>query len=495
MHTDEAVHAVKFGTLLEQGDYVYDHQEYHGPTLNYFTLLPAWLIGQKTIEKIDEFTLRIVPVIFGILVCVAFLLLAGALGRITVVACLFFTAVSPAMVFYSRYYIQEMLLVFFTFSLIVSGYFLFRTSKLRWAATTGVFLGLMHATKETWIIAVAAIVLAAGGIIWSERDKLQFPPRFTLLKITGILFVCFTLTSILFYSSFGANPAGIWQSVYAYLTYFDRATNNAIHLHPWHYYLKILTFFKAGDGPVWSEFAVLFFSIVGIVYAFSRYELDQSKRLLQRFFSLYSIIMVIVYSLIPYKTPWNLLSFYHGFIILAGIGVCSLWNRYRSGFKRGMLIGVCAIGGTHLLWQTTLMSGEYEAHPANPYVYGHTHPDIFEIVQQIENCAAAQPGKKAFYMQVMCSAGDYWPLPWYLRNYSHIGWWDRLPEHIPNAPLVIFSPDLESNFVHKIYDLAPPGERYLYIRLFDEPMYLRPGIEVRCYVRKKEWDILHRSTD
>ena len=43
MHTDEAVHAIKFGSLLEDGYYRYDSFEFHGPTLNYLTLVPAWL--------------------------------------------------------------------------------------------------------------------------------------------------------------------------------------------------------------------------------------------------------------------------------------------------------------------------------------------------------------------------------------------------------------------------------------------------------------------
>jgi len=42
MHGDEAVHADKFGDLLESGVYAYDPNEYHGPTLNYLTLVPAW---------------------------------------------------------------------------------------------------------------------------------------------------------------------------------------------------------------------------------------------------------------------------------------------------------------------------------------------------------------------------------------------------------------------------------------------------------------------
>ena len=65
MHGDEAVHAIKFGDLLENGVYQYDPFEYHGPTLNYFTLLPAWLLSQQTLIDISESTLRIVAVFFG----------------------------------------------------------------------------------------------------------------------------------------------------------------------------------------------------------------------------------------------------------------------------------------------------------------------------------------------------------------------------------------------------------------------------------------------
>ena len=61
MHGDEAVHADKFRLLLEERFYEYDPEEYHGPTLNYLTLLPAWLQGARTLVQVDEFTLRIVP--------------------------------------------------------------------------------------------------------------------------------------------------------------------------------------------------------------------------------------------------------------------------------------------------------------------------------------------------------------------------------------------------------------------------------------------------
>ena len=67
MHGDEAVHAFKFGELLEQGVYKYNPNEYHGPTLNYLTLIPARLSSAGKLTEVTEVTLRIVPVIFGVL--------------------------------------------------------------------------------------------------------------------------------------------------------------------------------------------------------------------------------------------------------------------------------------------------------------------------------------------------------------------------------------------------------------------------------------------
>jgi predicted membrane-bound mannosyltransferase len=68
MHHDEANQAYKFGELLEQGEYRYDPAEHHGPTLYYFSLPFAWLIGQKTYAELNEITLRLVTVFFGLVI-------------------------------------------------------------------------------------------------------------------------------------------------------------------------------------------------------------------------------------------------------------------------------------------------------------------------------------------------------------------------------------------------------------------------------------------
>ncbi len=156
MHTDEAIHADKFRILLEEGEYVYNPDEYHGPTLNYFTLIPARLCGQRTYQQINEFTLRVVPVAFGVLLVLLTVGVADGMGRPAAIVAAILTAVSHAMIFYSRYYIQETLLVCFTFGVIVCGWRYARSRRLGWAVGVGVCVGFMHATKETFVIPLAA---------------------------------------------------------------------------------------------------------------------------------------------------------------------------------------------------------------------------------------------------------------------------------------------------------------------------------------------------
>jgi uncharacterized protein (TIGR03663 family) len=257
MHTDEAVHAIKFGTLLEENEYQYDPYEYHGPTLNYFTLIPALSVSPKKLAEIDERTLRIVPVFFGMCLILGLFLLKSGLSRSVVFFASLFLAVSPAMVFYSRYYIQEMLLVSFSFGTIVSGYRYLKNRNPMWAVFAGIFLGLMHATKESFIIAFGAMLLALflTGTLQNRQKGRPFHFGF---KIKGWHILIFAATacviSALFYSSFFTHPKGILDSFMAYKNYLQRAGQNSWHLHPWFYYFKLLLERISRRYFIWNRF-------------------------------------------------------------------------------------------------------------------------------------------------------------------------------------------------------------------------------------------------
>jgi 4-amino-4-deoxy-L-arabinose transferase-like glycosyltransferase len=72
-------------------------------------------------------------------------------------------AVSPALTFYSRFYIQESLFVFFTLGFLVAlGRFAERPGAWR-AVCAGALAGLAYATKETSVIVLPAAAAAVAS--------------------------------------------------------------------------------------------------------------------------------------------------------------------------------------------------------------------------------------------------------------------------------------------------------------------------------------------
>ncbi len=491
MHTDEAIHAVKFGTLLEKGEYTYDSNEYHGPTLNFFTLIPAWLRAEKTFIDINETTLRLVTVFFGLGLILLLLIVIDGFGWTYLLPAAFLTAVSPAMVFYSRYYIMEILLVCFSFGAIVSGYRYLKSKKILWAVSTGLFIGLMHATKETCIIVYGAMGLAfiLVWLFWYRKDL--FTPSFNgkiLFRHTIVFILSAVVISALFFSSFGRNPKGVLDSILTYKSYFVKAGNFAIHNYPWDYYFKLLLYSKSTNGPVWTEFFILILGALGFFVAVLSNGVKKVDFIFLRFIALYTFILAAVHSIIPYKTPWILLGFLHGIILLAGVGVVYLL-KLRTGIATKMVISLFLIaGGVHLAWQSYLSNFKYYTDPGNPYVYSHPGKDIFTITQRIKDLAKTNPDGFNTYIEVICPDDDYWPLPWYLREFPNIGWWNKVNMQNPAAPIILASPRVEQDVMYKLYEIPPPGQKNLYVPLFDTYMDIRPLVEIRGYVKKELWD-------
>ncbi|MDD5326994.1 MAG: TIGR03663 family protein [Phycisphaerae bacterium] len=496
MHGDEAVHAVRLGELLEKNVYRYDPQEYHGPTLNYFSLIPAWLSGIGTFKDLNEFTIRIVPVFFGLLLVLMPLLLSDGLGKSATVIAMVMTAISPAFVFYSRYYIQETLLVCFTFGVIVCGWRYTRSKNIYWALLTGIFLGLMHATKETSIIIFGSMLSALLLTLLMQQREMGISNAVKTIKPSHIIaaVAAAVIVSILFYSSFFTNPKGILDSFRAYATYFNRAGQNNLHIQPWYYYLDILTWMEGFEKPIWNEDLIVVAAVFGfVVMMVKRYRVSFNLPLL-RFLAFYTLVMTIVYSAIPYKTPWCMLGFLHGMILLAAVGVTALikmsldwWEKIAVGFILvlfGLLLPVV---------QTYFLNYKYYTAPSNPYVYAHPTTDIFDITRRVEEIARVSPDGNNIYIQVICPAGDYWPLPWYLRCFPNVGWWSEVDESVHSFPVIIASPSVVPALSLELYELLAPEKRTLYMSLFDPYTELRPGVELCGFVTKDLWDRMLQS--
>jgi len=492
MHTDEAVHADRYRLLLD-GQYRYDPTEYHGPTLNYLTLIPALLSGAGfSYTAIDETTLRIVPVFFGVLLVALTVLLVCDVGPVAAGLAALLTAVSPVMVFYSRYYIQETLLVAFTFGLIVSGWRYVQTQRLVWALAAGAFAGLMYATKETCIIAFGAMVVGLLVVLAVRRPRpfvaswFTGPRRTHLVAAVGLVLI----VVVLFYSSFLTYPRGIVDSLLTFRTYFDRAGEGVAHHHPWYYYLSLLAGYRFADGPVFTEALVLVLAGIGTVAVLGR----RCRRLngdLGLFLAVYTWLMAAVYSLIPYKTPWCLMGFYHGMLLLAGIGGAWLLSMGPQWWRTGVVLLLTA-GAMHLGRQAYLGAYVFDSDSRNPWVYAHTSRNVFAIVEETRKIAAADPAGREMYIQVIVPENDYWPLPWYLRDFPNVSYDTMVRNDVPAAPLIIAKyPDVDQALQHKLYVLPAPGQKEMYMKLFE--VELRPQLTLRGYVAYSAWQRFYYS--
>lgn len=482
MHHDEANQAVKFGALLERGEYRYDRNEHHGPTLYYATLPFARIAGERDLASLDERTLRLVPAVFGAAAILLLALLAGALAREAILFAGLFAAASPVMVYFGRFYIQETLLVFFLALTLAAGWRWSQTRSPAWAAACGLGAGLMYATKETSLILFAAL---GGGLLLAaafRREDAEKRPGGKRLPSLATFLAAAGGSAWLLYTSFLKNPGGLRDSILSFAGYLGRAGGEgaaAAHLQPWYYYFKLLAFNRGPGAPLWSEAFILALAVAGAIAAFGAVKGRDGHPGFQRFLVFFTGLSAAAYSLIPYKTPWNVLPIYFGVVLLAGNGAALIWRSGRFILFRAVALVILVPGFVNLAVQSGRANFVYPSDPRNPYVYAQTVPDYERLVRRIEDVAAATPEGRGTLIRVIAAADETWPLPWSLRRYTQVGYWTDAAAagNVRGTPLVIASADAAGALAGQL------DEDYQV-----EHFGLRPEVLLTLAVRRDLWD-------
>ncbi|MCU0240156.1 MAG: glycosyltransferase family 39 protein [Pyrinomonadaceae bacterium] len=113
MHHDEGVNGYFLTKLIKEGIYQYDPTNYHGPTLYYISLAFTKLFGYET------FSVRASMAVWGVLIVLMACFLRRYIGNIGSLFAALMLALSPGMVFISRYYIHEIFFVFCSFGIVL----------------------------------------------------------------------------------------------------------------------------------------------------------------------------------------------------------------------------------------------------------------------------------------------------------------------------------------------------------------------------------------
>ncbi len=113
-HNDEGVNGYFLANLLRNGIYQYDPANYHGPDLYYFSFVFAKVFG------LNDWSVRASVAFVGVLTVVLVFYLRPVIGKYGSLFAALFVAVSPGMVYISRYFIHEMYFVFFSLAIVVA---------------------------------------------------------------------------------------------------------------------------------------------------------------------------------------------------------------------------------------------------------------------------------------------------------------------------------------------------------------------------------------
>jgi uncharacterized protein (TIGR03663 family) len=349
---------------------------------------------------------------------------------------------------------------------------------------------LLFATKETAIINAGVLVIALGSTIiyaWlrktsvaksyaeetrgsrsrakarlaeSQADERGGLERFggptNVLLFSAIALVVFIAFNVIFYSSFFSNWKGVNDALETFK--FWTKTGKKEHVHEWYMYLNWL----------WQEEApLLLLGAAGIILAAWR-----GSNRLAIFIALWAFGILSAYSLVPYKTPWLVLNFIVPLAIIGGYAIEVIYKTGEEGqfFGRVLALSLLVTSLCVCGYQTVSLNFINYDDDHYPYVYAHTRRETLALVEEIDKLAKRAGTNDQTGITIV--SPDYWPLPWYLRDYTRVGYFGQMTT-TASEPLIISRDDQSAQLQ------ATLGDRYRKVGSY----VLRPGVTLVLYAR------------
>lgn len=454
-HFDEGVNGWFVDQMTRQGYYHYDPGNYHGPFHFYVMFLAQTLFGRSVVALRVPLVLINVATIWLVLQFRRFMP-----GRACLLAALAL-AVSPGMLFYSRYAIHEAWLVFAMVLALwgVAEMTMRGSAHGLWSAIMG--LTLMVLTKETYIIHLVSFALAWGVLLVLERWS-PSAPGFPLRPVpqrwrwtTLCQAVCVALLAILFFYSGGfLDPSSLRGLFQTFADWFHTGMESeGGHEKVWYYWLELMGIYE------WP-------AAVGLLYCVRA--LFPGMNRVSRFLAIYGCGTLAAYSIVKYKTPWCIISLLWPFLFLFGDAIDSLarwrkWQAVRGRMACAAGVSVLTLGGSLAI--AARLNYYHPTDPKEKYVYVQTLNDLFKLTEPLQKLVALDP--TAYHMRGNILLSSYHPLPWVLGDFTSIGYYDSgkpLPEPMDAALLIIEEDQI---------DKAEPKLRERY---FVDPFQLRDGM-------------------
>jgi len=170
-----------------------------------------------------------------------------------------------------------------------------------------------------------------------------------------------------------------------------------------------------------------------------------------------------------------MLSFLIPLALISGYMIQAIYEMDHFQLRLASVVLLVAIGlATYQSIDLNFVNYDND-NPKYVYVYAHTRRGTIDLVNQVEQIAKENSGGLTG-ITIVCP--DYWPLPWYLRNFSRVGYFGRMAA--ASEPILIANENQKEE-IERSYGQA---YRQVMSRESDGTFELRPGVKLLLYVRR-----------
>jgi uncharacterized protein (TIGR03663 family) len=456
-HFDEGVNGWFVDQMTRRGYYHYDPGNYHGPFHFYVLWLMQTLFG-RSIEALRLPLVLINTATIGLV----FQFQRWIPRRACLLAALAM-AVSPGMLFYSRYAIHE---AWFVFGMVLAFWGVAElwtrgSERGLWAVALGVTLLML--TKETFIMHLVAFGLALGTLRVLERFIPSAPLTKTAVRqqwngrsLATVLAANFGLI-VFFYSGGFLDPHRDYLLRFgqAFVAWTHTGVSGSGHEKPFWYWLEL---FGRYEWP----------AALGLLYALRA--LAPGMNRLLRLLAIYGCGTLVAYSIVPYKTPWCIISLLWPFLFLFGSALDEIPKTFaRLAIATGLLL--VSTG------QAIDLNYRRPTDPTHRYVYVQTLNDFFKLTRPLGQLVKQNP--EAYHRPGHILLSSYHPLPWALGDFTAVGYYEKAT-HWPDR--------MDAAFIVAEESRIAEVEKQLQERYFVESFQLRDSMSGgRLYLNARDF--------
>jgi predicted membrane-bound mannosyltransferase len=211
---------------------------------------------------------------------------------------------------------------------------------------------------------------------------------------------------------------------------------------------------------------ILFLAAIGILIAFIK-----GRHRFAMFSGLWAFGLFAAYTIIPYKTPWLMLSFILPMCIVGGYGVNEIANS-RDTLQKGFAALLTTVAVSILGYQTYDLNFRRYDDDRMPYVYAHTRREFLDLIAQIHRYADKSGKGRDATIEIV--SPDYWSMPWYTREYPRANYYGRIIPANTSEMIVAKKDDQDADIIREY------TAHYKYAGTYP----LRPGVELYLLVRR-----------